>query len=134
MTAGGDGRGRFRRGSARADRLPAAPDLSNLYANARNHGFAAGAFLERIPLESLAYVHVGGGIERDGLYHDTHAHRWCRACSTCSKPCARRVPPPPPGILLERDEDFRNEAELLAEVEWIAGAAERGARRRAGGG
>jgi uncharacterized protein (UPF0276 family) len=44
------------------------------------------------------------------------------------------VPPPPPGILLERDDDFPNEAELLAAVEWIAGAAERGARRRAGGG
>ena len=29
-------------------------------------------FLERIPLHRLAYVHVAGGVERDGVYHDTH--------------------------------------------------------------
>jgi hypothetical protein len=26
-----------------------------------------------VPLERIAYVHVGGGVERDGIYHDTHA-------------------------------------------------------------
>ena len=49
-------------------------DVANLYANATNHGFDASAWLDCVPLERVAYVHVGGGIERDGLYHDTHAH------------------------------------------------------------
>ena len=56
-------------------------DVANLYANARNHGGDPLAFLDRLPLERIAYVHVAGGVERDGLYHDTHAH------------------PTPPGVL-----------------------------------
>lgn len=49
-------------------------DLANLHANARNHGGDPLAFLDALPLERIAYVHVAGGVERDGLYHDTHAH------------------------------------------------------------
>ena len=49
-------------------------DLSNLYANAHNHGYDALEALERFPLDRIAYVHVGGGVLRDGVYHDTHAH------------------------------------------------------------
>jgi hypothetical protein len=49
-------------------------DVANLYANARNHGGDPLAFLDALPLERIAYVHVAGGVERDGLYHDTHAH------------------------------------------------------------
>jgi uncharacterized protein (UPF0276 family) len=49
-------------------------DLANLHANARNHGGDALALLDALPLERIAYVHVAGGVERDGLYHDTHAH------------------------------------------------------------
>jgi uncharacterized protein (UPF0276 family) len=49
-------------------------DLANLYANARNHGGDPLAFLDALPLERIAYVHVAGGIEGSGLYHDTHAH------------------------------------------------------------
>src|SRR4029453_5992672 len=46
-------------------------DLANLYANARNHGGDPLAFLDALPLERVAYVHVAGGVERDGLYHRT---------------------------------------------------------------
>src|SRR4029453_8376154 len=49
-------------------------DVSNLYANARNHRWGAKAYLEKLPLERLAYVPIAGGISRNGLYHDTHAH------------------------------------------------------------
>lgn len=41
-------------------------DIENVYANARNHGWDAVAFLERPPLERLAYVHVAGGADRGG--------------------------------------------------------------------
>ena len=73
-------------------------DVANVYANCRNHGGDPVAYLERLPLERLAYVHVAGGSEREGLYHDTH---------TCTTPvavleileelCARVVVP---GVLL----------------------------------
>src|SRR5581483_4258272 len=46
-------------------------DLANVYSDVRNHGLDPADFLDRIPLDRLAYVHVAGGIERDGLYHDT---------------------------------------------------------------
>jgi uncharacterized protein (UPF0276 family) len=36
-------------------------DVSNLYANSRNHGYDPLAFLDSLPLERIAYVHVTGG-------------------------------------------------------------------------
>src|SRR5207247_9587226 len=48
-------------------------DVSNLYANCRNHGWDANAYLRRMPLHRLAYVHIGGGVERHGLYNDNYA-------------------------------------------------------------
>jgi uncharacterized protein (UPF0276 family) len=43
-------------------------DLSNLYANAHNHDYDAVEALGRFPLHRIAYVHVGGGRFRDGIY------------------------------------------------------------------
>ena len=78
-------------------------DLANLYANARNHGGDPLAFLDALPLERVAYVHVAGGVERDGLYHDTHAHPTPPAVlDLVAELCARRDPP---GVMLERDDD-----------------------------
>ena len=50
-------------------------DLANVHANARNLSAASGRLLDELPLDRVAYVHVAGGEERDGLYQDTHAHR-----------------------------------------------------------
>ena len=103
-------------------------DLSNLYANARNHGFDALAYLDALPLERLAYIHVAGGVERHGIYHDTHAHALPGGpLDLVEETCARCAPP---GILLERDDNFPPPAELHAELDAIAAAMERGARRR----
>jgi uncharacterized protein (UPF0276 family) len=49
-------------------------DVSNLYANAHNHGWDPGAFLDRVPLGRIAYVHVAGGTLSGGVYRDSHAH------------------------------------------------------------
>src|SRR4030095_8013918 len=49
-------------------------DIENVYANSRNHDRDPMAFLDALPLERVAYIHVAGGVEREGLYHDTHAH------------------------------------------------------------
>ena len=103
-------------------------DLSNLYANAHNHGWDALEALERFPLDRIAYVHVGGGVFRDGVYHDTHAHPVVpgvlhlveELCSIAD----------PPGVLLERDDDFPPEAELNAELRAIADAVRWGSERR----
>jgi uncharacterized protein (UPF0276 family) len=103
--------------------------VANLYANARNHGSDPLAFLDGLPLERIAYLHVAGGVERDGLYHDTHAHPTPAAVlDLVSEVCARREPP---GVLLERDDAYPPETNLAAELDAITAATRRGAARPA---
>ena len=103
-------------------------DLSNLYANAFNHGYDAVAALARFPLERIAYVHVGGGVHRDGVYHDTHADPVVPGVLALVEELFALTEAP--GVLLERDDGFPPEDELLAEVRAIDAAAKRGAARR----
>ncbi len=93
-------------------------DIANVYANARNHGYDPHALLDRIPLERIAYVHVAGGTEKDGLYHDTHTHDVNRGVlELLGELCARTAIP---GVMLERDDDFPSDAQLNAELDAIA--------------
>jgi uncharacterized protein (UPF0276 family) len=103
-------------------------DVSNLYANAGNHGWDSIAYLDRLPLERLAYVHIGGGVVRGELYHDTHAHEVGEGPLRLLEELCARVEPP--GVMLERDEDFPSEDELNAELASIRAAIERGRTRR----
>jgi uncharacterized protein (UPF0276 family) len=103
-------------------------DLSNLYANAHNHGYDAAAALGRFPLERIAYVHVGGGVHRDGTYHDTHSDPVVAGVLELVE--ALFALTEAPGLLLERDDDFPPAGELAAELDAIAAAAERGRTRR----
>jgi uncharacterized protein (UPF0276 family) len=89
-------------------------DVANLYANARNIGTDPVAFLDGIPWERLAYVHMAGGIERDGVYHDTHAHPVLPEVLALLAELRRRTDPP--GVLLERDDDYPSDDELAAEL------------------
>jgi uncharacterized protein (UPF0276 family) len=101
-------------------------DVANLHANAVNLGWDAIAFLDRVPLERLAYVHVAGGQKRDGFYHDTHAHAVPYSVLDLVAEVSSRVPSP--NVLLERDENFPSEAEMQGELDAIADAIERGGR------
>lgn len=106
-------------------------DLENVYANCRNHGGDPGRFLDRLPLSRLAYVHVAGGIERQGLYHDTHAHPVPKpVLDLLEELCGRTEVP---GVMLERDDSFPSDAELTAELDALAEAVARGNRRREAG-
>ena len=103
-------------------------DIENVYANARNHGYDPVEFLGRIPLERIAYVHVAGGVERDGLYHDTHTHDVPAAVlDLLAELCARADVP---GVMLERDDQFPANTRLNAELDAIAAAAVRGESTR----
>lgn len=93
-------------------------DVANLHAHARNFGLDALALLDRLPLHALAYVHIAGGIERDGLYHDTHAHPVPAPVLELLAAVCQRVHPP--GVLLERDDRYPPDAELAAELTAIA--------------
>jgi uncharacterized protein (UPF0276 family) len=105
-------------------------DVSNLYANAHNHGFDVMDALGELPLHRIAYVHVGGGTHRDGRYYDTHTDAVVpEVLGVVEELCARADPP---GLLLERDGGFPTADETRAELDAIAMAARAGAARRAG--
>lgn len=93
-------------------------DLANVHANALNHGGDPCRFLDRLPLERIAYVHVAGGSELHGTYHDTHAHPLSEPVIELTRElCRRRIPP---GILLERDDQFPQPDELANELSALA--------------
>ena len=104
-------------------------DVSNMYANACNSGWDPVLALARLPLGRLAYVHVAGGTVRDDLYHDTHAHPVGAGPLALLEELCSRIEPP--GVMLERDDDFPRERELEAELDAIGTAIMRGTARRA---
>jgi uncharacterized protein (UPF0276 family) len=106
-------------------------DVSNLYANSHNHRYDPLAFLDRVPLERIAYVHVGGGVERGGIYHDTHTDPLASGVlGLVEELCARTTPP---GVLFERDDDFPPSGELAGELEAIRAAVAAGVARQTAG-
>jgi uncharacterized protein (UPF0276 family) len=105
-------------------------DVENVYANARNHRKDPVHFLDRIPLHRIAYVHVAGGVDRDGIYHDSHAHAIPAPVLELLEELCSRVAVP--GVLLERDDGFPTNAELNVELDAIAAAVARGNARREG--
>ncbi|WP_141207412.1 DUF692 domain-containing protein [Streptomyces griseorubiginosus] len=99
-------------------------DVANLHTNHVNRAEDPAEALAELPLEALAYVHVAGGFERDGVWHDSHAHPVPRPVLDILTDLASRVSPP--GVLLERDENFPEPAELEGELRAIREAVEKG--------
>ncbi|QEU91166.1 DUF692 domain-containing protein [Streptomyces kanamyceticus] len=89
-------------------------DVANLHTNHVNRGEDPAKALDELPVEAIAYVHVAGGFERDGVWHDSHAHPVPEAVLAVLADLASRVSPP--GVLLERDENFPAPAELEREL------------------
>lgn len=98
-------------------------DVANLHTNHVNRGEDPARALDELPVEAIAYVHVAGGFERDGVWHDSHAHPVPRPVLDILADLASRVTPP--GVLLERDENFPAPAELESELAAIRGTLEK---------
>lgn len=100
-------------------------DVNNVYVNARNHGFDARAYLDRIPGERVVQIHVAGHLERPGRpIIDTHGEPIRDDVYTLLDHTlagfGREVP-----ILLERDAGFPPLDELLGELRRIGAIARR---------
>ena len=96
-------------------------DVANVWANAHNAGTDPVALLGRLPLDRVAYVHVAGGTESGGLYHDTHTHPVQPGVLDLLRQLRRRAAIP--GVMLERDGRFPPNSELERELTTIAAIA-----------
>ncbi|MEU0721870.1 DUF692 domain-containing protein [Streptomyces lavendulocolor] len=105
-------------------------DVANLHTNHVNRGEDPAKALAELPVEAIAYVHVAGGVERDGVWHDSHAHPVPPAVLDILSDLASRATPP--GVLLERDDDFPPAEELAAELAAIRATVRGAAIRPAG--
>ncbi|MFE4526734.1 DUF692 domain-containing protein [Streptomyces anulatus] len=92
-------------------------DVANLHTNHVNLGQDPAKALDELPVEAIAYVHVAGGVERNGVWHDTHAHPVTAPVLDVLAELRSRVDPP--GVLLERDDAFPPAAELAGELDAI---------------
>ena len=109
-------------------------DVANLYTARVNFGMDPVATLEALPLEQVAYAHVAGGVLRDGVWHDTHAHPVTAEILDVLAAFAERARPPGgplPGVLLERDDAYPSDAEMAAELTAIRAVVD-GPAREAG--
>ncbi|MET8330574.1 DUF692 domain-containing protein [Streptomyces sp. NPDC005181] len=107
-------------------------DVANLHTNHVNRGEDPAKALDELPVEAIAYVHVAGGVEKDGVWHDTHAHPVTRPVLDVLAELRSRVGPP--GVLLERDDDFPPAEELADELTAIRATLEAAGKARPGSG
>jgi hypothetical protein len=49
-------------------------DVNNIYVSSRNHGFDPQAYLESVPAERVAQIHIAGHSEFEDYLLDTHDH------------------------------------------------------------
>ncbi|MFJ3089557.1 DUF692 domain-containing protein [Streptomyces sp. NPDC086838] len=99
-------------------------DVANLHTNHVNRGEDPATALDELPVEAIAYVHVAGGVEKDGVWHDTHAHPVTAPVLDVLAELRSRVDPP--GVLLERDDAFPPAGELSGELDAIRRTLEKG--------
>ncbi|MER5614005.1 DUF692 domain-containing protein [Streptomyces sp. NPDC002215] len=100
-------------------------DVANLHTNHVNRGEDPATALDELPVEAIAYVHVAGGVEKDGVWHDTHAHPVTGPVLDVLAELRSRVDPP--GVLLERDDDFPPAEGLAGELDTIRATLNRAA-------
>ena len=93
-------------------------DVANLHANLVNFGGDLDAYLDRLPLDRIAYMHVAGGARIQAMWRDTHAHPVsAEIIDTLDRVLARTGPRP---LLLERDRHHGTRAALEAELDLLA--------------
>lgn len=93
-------------------------DVNNIHVNSVNHGYDAAAFLDALPGERIAYIHVAGHyVEAPDLLVDTHGAAIIDPVWQLLARAYRNFGVRP--TLVERDFNFPPLAELLGEVRMI---------------
>lgn len=108
-------------------------DVNNVYVSARNHGFDARAWLDAIPADLVAQIHLAGHTDMGTHLFDTHSAPVCDEVWDLFAHTVARMPGVP--VLIEWDEDipaFSRLEEEAAAADRIAKAARAARDARSG--
>ena len=89
-------------------------DVNNVYVSARNHGFSAEEYIDSIPTELIAQLHLGGYSDMGNFLFDTHSKAPTDPVWNLYRRVIRRIPQVP--VLIEWDEDVPEWAGLEAQA------------------
>jgi hypothetical protein len=101
-------------------------DVNNVHVSAFNHGFDAKNYLDRIPKERVAQIHVAGHSDLKTHKIDTHDHPVSDAVWELFSYVREKFGPIP--AMIERDDRFPPFSELLDELGFMRRLAEAGER------
>ena len=92
-------------------------DVNNLYVNSVNHCYDPYGFIDRLPLDRVAYVHLAGHEKGERLLIDTHGESVeVEVLNLMKHLLSKGVKVP---VLLERDNNVPSYNELLEELDRI---------------
>lgn len=99
-------------------------DVNNVYVNAFNHNYDAKDFINQLPLEKVAYIHMAGHeqVEKD-LIIDTHGQAIITEVYDLFNWTLDKIAPVP--VLLERDFNFPEIEEIMFEVNQLEKIAQK---------
>lgn len=92
-------------------------DVNNVYVNSLNHDFDPFQYLDQIPLERTVQIHVAGHKQGVDYVIDTHGSSVVEPVFQLLQYVLERVEAK--GVMLERDQNFPEFAEILTEVDRI---------------
>lgn len=97
-------------------------DVTNAYANGRNHGYDPYEFIaEVMPAAETVQMHLAGGFfdERAGLYIDSHSHPIPKDVWELYRHALRLGAGKIDAVFIERDQNFPDEAGWRAEIRQV---------------
>lgn len=100
-------------------------DVNNVYVSARNHGFDARAYLDAIPADLVAQIHLAGHTDMGSYLFDTHSAPVCDDVWDLFAHVIARLPGVP--VLIEWDAEIPEFPRLEREAAMAAGIAARAA-------
>ncbi len=91
-------------------------DVTNLFNNSQNHGYDAGDFLDRYPLDRVTQIHLAGGfLTERGMWEDSHSEPVMEPVWELYEEVIRRTRCEI--VILERDSRLHPFADVLADID-----------------
>jgi uncharacterized protein (UPF0276 family) len=97
-------------------------DVNNVYVSSRNHGFDAQDYLDHLPAERVAQIHLAGHQDLGDVVIDTHDHPVRAEVWALYEYALQRFGAVP--TMIERDDAIPPLAQLLVEVAEVAARLE----------